>query len=1082
MTPRVTLICGCLVLIGAPGPAHAIDKAEYQAAFGQALALERSGKLKQAAAMYETTLKLSLEVFGEQSANTAVVLNNLGNVYKSMGKLAQAEPPYRRSLKIKEKLFGPESAEYLRTLNNLAHLLKADAKYADAEALYRRILEVKEKLHGRQHAEFVKALGDLIDLHLAQATFPEAEALCRRALEIQEKLSGKDDVAVADCLHKLALVYAEEGKFSLAEPAYQRCLSIKEKSLGRDDPSVGSTLNNIGIMQMWQGNYAAAEPIFQRCLAIREKALGNGHPEVARVLINLAGVELNQRKHTAAEEHYQRCLAILESSQIGDRDVLIGDVLNNLAIVYHCQEKYSDAEPRYLQSLDIAEKHLGKEHRQTARRLTTLAMFYQDQKKYAEAQPLHERALAIQEKLYAKEPHPDMAVTLSNLGNSYLQQGKFAQAESAFRRSLTIYERFFGKDHPQVVNVLGSLVLALAAQGRYDDATAREMQLRQGTRQFFLRELPGLSPKEQRAWLLAGKEELRFATALSLGLRDPANPALAEASAVWLLNGKGIGLEAQSIRTRLDREITDVASREVVHQIQSLRSQESALALKLDRPEADAKQREQLERSRRELEKKLVQESGTAAKVANPWVELASVRDKIPADSVLIDMARFGAVRFDARPGEQQWLPAHYVAWVIPRTGPIQIVDLGAAAEIDAMVQAARKTLEGTVDGLEKLETEKKLESDAAAKLAAVAKLVFESLRPHLGKATKLILSPDGELWLVPWAALPAGKDRYLVEDYSLRYVVTGRDLVEFSAGKKPKTTAALILADPDYNMTPTEVAAAMHRSAPPQGTIDPTAPRVSTFLDPTMPGSYRIQSEETRGLGRVVRLPGTVVEARQAFDKLKALTGTEPRLFTEAQASETIVKEARSPQVLVLATHGFFLKKQQVETKSEASPELGGEKIVLFLKDKEGRDVENPLLRCGLLLAGANKRAEAKGDEDDGILTGLEIVGLDLRGTQLVVLSACDSGVGDVQTGEGVAGLRQAFQLAGAETVLATLWQIGDKATGQLMNGFYDELSKGIERSEALTRAQRQFIKERRARLGAAHPYFWASFTLTGK
>ncbi len=227
-------------------------------------------------------------------------------------------------------------------------------------------------------------------------------------------------------------------------------------------------------------------------------------------------------------------------------------------------------------------------------------------------------------------------------------------------------------------------------------------------------------------------------------------------------------------------------------------------------------------------------------------------------------------------------------------------------------------------------------------------------------------------------------------------------------------------------------------------------------------------------------------MEARQAFEKLKALTGREPTLCQEAAASETMVKATRSPQVLVLATHGFFLKSQEVDAKANAGQ--GGEFTgdgdnTAVVKDKDGKEVENPLqARGGLCSPATRPRADAKDGEDDGVLTGLEIVGLDLRGTQMVVLSACETGVGDVQSGEGVAGLRQAFQLAGAESVLATLWQISDQATSQLMNTFYDELAKGTGRAEALTRAQRQFIKERREKAGAAHPFFWASFTLTGR
>ncbi len=305
--------------------------------------------------------------------------------------------------------------------------------------------------------------------------------------------------------------------------------------------------------------------------------------------------------------------------------------------------------------------------------------------------------------------------------------------------------------------------------------------------------------------------------------------------------------------------------------------------------------------------------------------------------------------------------------------------------------------------------------------------ILMRPIRPHLGAATHLFISPEATLHTVPFGALRDESDRYLIQRYTLTYLASGRDLLR--PGKPiPARSDALIIADPAFG-SPTTTVAAASTVAPAQRSVD-------------------LSNAEWESL------PGTATEARA----IHALWPS-ARLLTGREATETALKQVRGPRILHIASHGFFLPDQR-DTGNDA---------------KAPRARENPLLRSGLVLAGANGLA-ASGD--DGILTALEAASLDLSGTGLVVLSACETGLGEIQNGEGVYGLRRALSIAGAQSQVISLWKVADDATSDLMVELYRRLQAGTGRSAALRAAQLKLLADR----NTAHPFFWAGFIASGE
>jgi CHAT domain-containing protein len=361
-------------------------------------------------------------------------------------------------------------------------------------------------------------------------------------------------------------------------------------------------------------------------------------------------------------------------------------------------------------------------------------------------------------------------------------------------------------------------------------------------------------------------------------------------------------------------------------------------------------------------------------------------------------------------------------------------------------------------------------------RLRTVADLVFAPLEGAIAGKQRLLISADDALWLVPWAAIPLKTGDYAIERHDISFLVSGRELVTNKAlnlakekiprqlrtqwvfngtgmylklNRKP-TTLGLMIAAPAFNLDLDK--GPLLESGP------PTDPQSRLFL-------LSRASTKADSFGNWDALLGSANEATATAPLLEKYLSVKPAVYTDGKAVKSKVLTAVAPRVIVISTHGYFLPKETIDGSALSV------------------DTVNPLLRCGLVFAGANVRGASSSGAAGGILTGLEIVDLDLSGTELVVLSACDSGVGSLRSGDGVIGLRHAFRLAGAEAVVATLWQIPDRESSELMVDFWKQLGAGDDAATALRYAQLKMIKDRRSsERKAAHPYFWAAFTLTGQ
>ncbi|MDM7954749.1 MAG: CHAT domain-containing protein [Cyanobium sp. CZS 25K] len=403
----------------------------------------------------------------------------------------------------------------------------------------------------------------------------------------------------------------------------------------------------------------------------------------------------------------------------------------------------------------------------------------------------------------------------------------------------------------------------------------------------------------------------------------------------------------------------------------------------------------------------------------------------LPSDGVLVEIQRYQP--FDGKKSpKQRWGTARYLALILKPSGESAAVDLGEAAAIDSAVAAA-------------ISASAQSQSDADQLLARVSTLVLAPLQPHLASSRQWFLAPDGELNRVPFAALPSpvAPGKTVGNSVNLRLLTTGRDLLRFQE-PAARGQAPLVMANPSFDRM-----GAQAKAGSAQVSLQPVNQQRSAVV----------------GSNGWAALPATVVEGQQ----IGVLLRTQP--ITGSDATVLRLQSSTSPRIVHIATHGFFAPDQEIKpTDPLAAVAERSQQIAGFVS-------EDPMLRSGLVLAGANQPEADR--TDDGYLTAAEATALQLEGTELVVLSACSTGQGDIRTGEGVYGLQRALTVAGARTTLLSLWKVDDKATAAFMEAFYKRLKGGAGRADALAATQAEFRNH--PNTAWRQPYYWAAWQLVG-
>ncbi len=787
------------------------------------------------------------------------------------------------------------------------------------------------------------------------------------------------------------------------------------------------------------GRYTEAERNYLIALSIMSRVMPEHSIEAIQTLGKIAGFYIRMGDAARAEPYALRALKNSQTARIPDPLVLV-DAFRTMGLVNRHLGEFDRAERCLRDSLDILGSIPGAPVLHSVASLHMLSAVKSDQGDLESAYGIQSDALR---RIGSDQTISPLvrATHLNNLGWYALGLSRFDSASAHLEQALALYENAGEQCREDLANTAATLALIAAHRQKPEALVLARRSDAIYTR--LIDDVMRMGTEDQKvAFIRKIEGKVHLALELHLALY-PEHPDFARLAFETVLRRKDIS--AETMRPALDfaRGSRDPGVRAKLRELEQMQSELSRMALLADKRYGvdEAKRLWELSRAMDSRLREFAQQVRDWRTYATAGITIERVSRELPPGSVLAEFVLY----HPSHPGIPRHLrkqaSAECAVYLLFPDGRFKGLRLGRMADIEPLIAELIATVSrprGASDPV-------------ASRLAAVL------LHPWLAEtdgASMLLMAPDGPLHLIPFGALPDRTGRPLLERMPVAYLNSGRDLL-YLERRAPSRTPPVILAQPDYNGAAASAAA--------RGTVPP-GQATHMIFDP---------------------LPGTGKEA-----DLLARMLPDALVHMGADASETALRAVRGPAILHIATHGFFLDANQtlasgtravkiIKPMTQEQPtnaEAAGTATVQRPRPSPDFDLyRHPFLRAGLALAGANRFAEGP---DDGILTAMEVRTLDLAGTELAVLSACETGVGSTDGGVGVFGLRRAFLQAGARTQVLSLWKVDDEATVALMALFYRHLAEGKGKAEALRLAQMGLARDNPQ---WRHPFYWGAFLLSG-